>query len=631
MNSSGSVGSCGSGMLTGNRPTTATSNILNRALEVMNTTIKDTSFKDTSLKDAREPDKCLDDAGDTEDESEKEQTPSVNSSSHSDDDNNAVPTDPTSRLGNITAQLSFRKIAKKRRKAGGRISFHHTKSSKEYLRKAQEAYQRLINSEQKQQIEPEIKSDREDHVDPKTSSHTSVKTKDSEEVDYGYGDTTDTQTTKDAVDYGYGDSADSQPKQPIDYGYGDPADDPPQPPSRRGGRPRRRNSVTKFSVDSANVVAAQAAAQRILKLKPSLTALSRSDSTTPTRSRLQQHQDQPQPQPQRSNTSQNRDFPTRRTGRMAAMQSPLQRQDQPQETYVDLKDGMTDTRVVDRLKPPQRSRSSRYARGVPVDGGSIVNQSLRLRGQEESKELRHDNRSGSRQTLSSPANPHFELTSDYFSSDPKPNNLSWRNASRPDGATFRFSTPARTLSGLSFDNSHDNSYSMVDDDDDDADSLASDMESLCSIRDSSYRMDAHHGSHSLKNMDIPPVAPRSCPASPLIIALPPPDRRTRFSGSRSNSGESFSNLRRSNSDDSGFRKPLVVSWSNSSNKEGSLSHFSVDKSRTAPRRRQSGNNDFPILPYLRRAVPTNGSGSTSCMPAPVRRTPSFKGSQQRQD
>jgi len=30
--------------------------------------MKDTSLKDTSLKDAREPDKCLDDAGDTEDE-----------------------------------------------------------------------------------------------------------------------------------------------------------------------------------------------------------------------------------------------------------------------------------------------------------------------------------------------------------------------------------------------------------------------------------------------------------------------------------------------------------------------------------------------------------------------------------
>jgi hypothetical protein len=597
--------------------------------------MKDTSLKDTSLKDAREPDKCLDDAGDTEDESEKEQTPSDNSSNHSDDDNNTVPTEPTSRLGNITAQLSFRKIAKKRRKAGGRSSFHHTKSSKEYLRKAQEAYQRLKNNEQQQHNEPEIESNREDHVDPKNSSQTSVKTKESEEVDYGYGDTTDTQTAKDAVDYGYGDSADSQPKQPIDYGYGDPTDDPPQPPSRRGGRPRRRNSVTKFSVDAANVVAAQAAAQRILKLKPSLTALSRSNSRTPTRRRLQQHQDQPQSQPQlqRLNTNQNRDFPIRRTGRMAAMQSPLQRQDEPQEIFIDLKDSMTDTRVVDRLKPPQRSRSSRYARGVPVDGGFIVNQSLRLRGQEESNELRHDNRSCSRQTISSSANPHIELTSDYFSSDPKPDNLSWRNASRPDGATFRFSTPARTLSGLSFDNSydnsHDNSYSMVDDDD--ADSLASDMESLCSIRDSSYRMDAHHASHTLKNTDVPPVAPRSCPASPLIMASPPADRRTRFSGSRSNSGESFSNLRRSNSGDSGFRKPLIVSWSNSSNKEGSLSHFSVDKSRTAPRRMQSGNNDFPILPYLRRVVPTNGSGAKSCMPAPVRRTPSFKGSQQRQD
>ena len=64
--------------------------------------------------------------------------------------------------------------------------------------------------------------------------------------DYGYGDPADFQP-QEPVDYGYGDPADSQPQEPVDYGYGDPMANQLQQP-RRGGRARRRNSVTKFSV-----------------------------------------------------------------------------------------------------------------------------------------------------------------------------------------------------------------------------------------------------------------------------------------------------------------------------------------------------------------------------------------------
>lgn len=141
------------------------------------------------------------------------------------------------------------------------------------------------------------------------------------------------------------------------------------------------------------------------------------------------------------------------------------------------------------------------------------------------------------------------------------------------------------------------------------------MESLCSIRDSNYRLDTHHSNHNLNQGDIPPVLPTPPSASPLILASSPPDPRTRFTRGRSRSGER--NLRNS----------LVVSWSNGSKKEKPLSRFAVDKSH-ARRERQSGSIKFPILPCVG-VVKSNGSASKSCMPAPVNRTPSYKGSQQR--
>jgi hypothetical protein len=525
-----------------------------------------------TLKEAdyipQKPVKSIDD-GDTEDESETAHSPSDSSNSDNDTDvpaQAAQTKEPTCRLGSVTAQLSFRKIAKKRRKAGGRSSFHHTKSSKEYLRKAQEAYQRLKISEQEQTKDqyrqPEVESGRDKVVNDMTTS--SIKTKDPEAIDYGNGDPTD-KKTKDEVDYGYGDPSDSKLDQDVDYGYGDAAGGQPQL-SRRGGKPRRRNSVTKYSAQAANVVRAQAAAERILKLKPSLTSLSRS-STTPTRRRQQQDQAQ-----QLNNVKQvydpRRDVRARRTGNVATMQTTLQRQHQQQ--VEDNENQITDWMAVDRVEPPQRSSHSR--RSISGDRGSVI-QSQRL-----------------------------QVTSDYFSSDPKPKNLVQRNTGRVNGTTFRFTTPARTSSWLSNDNSYSTMNKTDDDDDDDCDSLASDMESLCSIRDTSYRLDTHHNSNSLKNTDMAPVLPSS-------------DRRSRFASGRNISGEMV-------------RKPLVVSWSNGSNKDGALSRFGIDKSR--PRRERSGSNDFAILPSARFAA-TNGSKSKSCMPAPVRRTPSYKGPQQRQD
>lgn len=56
------------------------------------------------------------------------------------------------------------------------------------------------------------------------------------QVDYGYGDA--------QPDYGYGEA------QP-DYGYDDAPAAAPAQPTPQGGRPRRRGSVTKYSLEEA--------------------------------------------------------------------------------------------------------------------------------------------------------------------------------------------------------------------------------------------------------------------------------------------------------------------------------------------------------------------------------------------
>lgn len=503
LNRSGSGGSHGPpGLLPGGINQMHTSKIVNRALEVMSKTLKDADYT------PQKPRKPVDDDY-TSDESETAH-PSDSSNSDNEIDVPPQPMEPNRRLGNLKAQLSFRKIAKKRRKAGGQSSFHHTKSSKEYLRKAQEAYQRLKISEQQEQkdqnSQPELESTRDTVEKSKTAAP--IKTKESEAIDYGYGDTTKKER-KDEVDYGYGDSTESQP----DYGYGDAA---PQPQSFRRIKPKRRNSVTKYSAQAANVVAAQAAAARIMKLNPNMTSTSRSPTVPSRRQHLEE-----------------RPHARGRSGNIATMQTSLQKEQEEQDN------------------------EGKVTIQIPLEQMEARQRSLR--------------RGGSGSVMQS---PRLQVTSDYFSSDPKPKNLVQRGRVN-GGTTFRFSAPSRTSSWLSND-----TINKTDDDDDcDVDSLASDMESLCSFRDSSYHSSTHMN-------DLPPVLPGS-------------DRRSRFAGGRSISGDMI-------------RRPLVVSFSNGSNKCRSV------------RRERSGSNDFSILPPVG-VVTTNGSSMKSCMPAPVRRTPSYKG------
>ena len=114
-----------------------TRNIIDQALEVMRNSLNDASL--IAQQDQQEQSK---------ESTGEDDAPTDNSNNNSSDNDNDEPTradpEPPSYIGNLTAQPSFRKIAKKRRKAGGRSSFHHTKSRRGSLRRgAQETYQRL--------------------------------------------------------------------------------------------------------------------------------------------------------------------------------------------------------------------------------------------------------------------------------------------------------------------------------------------------------------------------------------------------------------------------------------------------------------------------------------------------------
>jgi len=77
------------------------------------------------------------------------------------------------------------------------------------------------------------------------------------DLDYGYGDA----EPDSPEDYGYGDAepdppedygyGDAEPDPPEDYGYGDAAPDDPTPLPEEKKRPKRRCSVTKFSLEEA--------------------------------------------------------------------------------------------------------------------------------------------------------------------------------------------------------------------------------------------------------------------------------------------------------------------------------------------------------------------------------------------
>ncbi|VEU38780.1 unnamed protein product [Pseudo-nitzschia multistriata] len=543
-----------------------TRNIVNRALAVMTKSLEDRDCLPQSQGEVK-----VDTESDTSKEfesSDNSLSPSISENDNeSNSDEEGSIRDPKSigDGGTLTAQTSFRKIAKKRRKARGQSSFHHTKSSKEYLRKAQEAYQKLKISEQSADASTNTEKESND-VDYGYGD--AVESQPKAAVNYGYGDPSKSESGE-AVDFGYGDPTKSQVQEPVDYGYEDPEAGQPHLP-RRGRRARRRNSVTKFSVQAASVVAAKAAAERILQLKPSLTSLTRGRSKTPTKLRRQlDHQVEP------ANAQ------------------------QPQKEC--------------RVRRALPQRSSRNA--LDVFGDSYATKySSKHQEVKEPKESQHKESPTLRRSIQITENPHLKLTSNYFSPDPKPRSLFCKNSGISKNLSLRFKAPLRTDSWLSHDTNTD---------DDDADSLASDMESLCTFRNNSFRLDASHSFN--RNADLPPVPPPPPQASPLTQAspslTPAPGNKSRLT-----SLDHLANFStgRSGSAESKRRNSLVVTWS-----DGSGKGASKDNVHNTTRERLIGDgNKIPILPFAGTTTTSNNTSiSKSCMPAPVIRTPSFKGSQ----
>jgi hypothetical protein len=183
---------------------------------------------------------------------------------------NVVSTEPSSY--GLTPEVNLKKIAKKRRGACGTVDVEYTKSSKEYLQKAQQSLKQYAGY-------------------ASTNSSTEFSTASSASNPHGYEDPDATTTTNQSSSnlYGYEDPDNAPVKrlgpahrsfsQPIiqsssnPYGYGDPDPSPSKqygyedpdaaPTIRRRGPARRRGSVTKFSVQAA--AAATAATDRILK------------------------------------------------------------------------------------------------------------------------------------------------------------------------------------------------------------------------------------------------------------------------------------------------------------------------------------------------------------------------------
>merc|ERR1711907_49815 len=199
-------------------------------------------------------------------------------------------------------------------------------------------------------------------------------------------------------------------------------------------------------------------------------------------------------------------------------------------------------------------------------GDSDTNQSLGLQERLESQQGEHgleDEGSSSCKPEKSATNRPLQQTNDCFSSDTKPKSLLRSNSNMSSTKSFQFRTPVRTGSSLSTDNSF---KALNCNDDDDGDSLASDMESLCSIRDSSYRLDSNH--NAKKSVDLPPVQPKPPPASSLLLGSPlststsrlmSPGHLARYSGGRS-----------SHSSEVTLRKSLLISKSNGSKKDGPI-------------------------------------------------------------
>lgn len=210
---------------------------------------------------------------------------------------NVVGTQSSSYAG---SDVNLKKIAKKRRGAGGTVDVEYTKSSKEYLQKAQQSLRQDSGNNSSAEFSSSLNpsscandsslnspadqssSDPYGYEDPDAAprkftvpAHRSFSQPaiSSSGNPYGYGDPASSNP------YGYGDAAPS--KNPYgygdttasnSYGYGDATpstnpygyEDPDAAPTiRRRGPARRRGSVTKFSIQAA--AAASVVTDRILQ------------------------------------------------------------------------------------------------------------------------------------------------------------------------------------------------------------------------------------------------------------------------------------------------------------------------------------------------------------------------------
>ncbi|CAJ1968119.1 unnamed protein product [Cylindrotheca closterium] len=202
---------------------------------------------------------------------------------------NVVSTQSSSYSG---SDVNLKKIAKKRRGAGGAVDVEYTKSSKEYLQKAQQSLRQESGSKTSSEFSSNSNATNESSATPPTdqSSSNPYGYEDPDAAprkfsgpahrsfsqpaissagnQYGYGDPAASNP------YGYGDAVPSKIGDPAacnPYGYGDAAPSNPYgyenpdaaPTIRRRGPARRRGSVTKFSIQAA--AAATAVTDRILQ------------------------------------------------------------------------------------------------------------------------------------------------------------------------------------------------------------------------------------------------------------------------------------------------------------------------------------------------------------------------------
>lgn len=193
---------------------------------------------------------------------------------------------------NIKAEASFRKVAKKRRKQNGGVDVEHTKSSKEFLRKAQHALRVAQDESEEEDLLPPVSGDSDcGSVDPHPRSTltkgilTTVRSKamevPDEEVSDGSNNTGRTHSTSPTMSssgsnsvssnnlYGYEDP-DSARAVPSgnQYGYEDPDHAMASAPRQRPrGSARRRCSVTEYSLRAVHQAAATAAMERLQRLK----------------------------------------------------------------------------------------------------------------------------------------------------------------------------------------------------------------------------------------------------------------------------------------------------------------------------------------------------------------------------